>query len=157
MPVVEEELKELKEEMAEYQEDVKELHQLKVEAKESSSVQNIKVSKGANHLFGKVNKMILKLDRVLEELEKSEKKIKQEMEHLLEKKESSSASAELIKIDELIATIKKFQNVPDDYRLTRITEILGKIDEDRDGSIRIADVLKVIRIKYQFFCISIRF
>ena len=144
MSIEKEELKELKEEMAEYQEDIQELHKLKAEAKGLADVENIKVSKGAKRLFNKVNRMISKMDTVLSELEQSEKRIKEEIDALpSEKRSKSKVAAELIKIDELIAAIKQIQNVPDDHRLTRISEILGKIDDDRDGAIKIEDVLKV--------------
>lgn len=148
MSVEKEELKELKEEMAEYQEDIKELAQLKAEAKGLSDIENIKVSKGAKRLFNKVNKMIDKVDGVLTELERSEKNLKETINGLPDEKDAKSkVVAELVKIDELIATIKQFQNVSDDHRLSRISEILGKIDDDRDGSIKIEDVLKVIFMK----------
>jgi LETM1 and EF-hand domain-containing protein 1 len=143
MSVEKEELKELKEEMAEYQEDIQELHQLKIEAKGLTNIDSIKVSKGAKRLFTKVNKMISKMDAVLLELEQSERRIKEEIDALpSEKKSNLKVTAELVRIDELIAAIKQIQNVPDDHRLTRITEILGKIDDDRDGAIKIEDVLK---------------
>lgn len=146
MSIEKEELKELKEEMAEYQEDIQELHQLKAEAHGLAEIESIKVSKGAKRLFDKVNKMIRKLDSVLSELEQSEKKIKEEIQMFPKRKDSySQVAAELIKVDELIAMIKKIQNIPDERRLTRITEILGKIDDDRDGAIKIEDVLKVRR------------
>lgn len=142
-----EELKELKEEMAEYQEDIQELHQLKAEAKGLADIENIKVSTGAKRLFNKVNKMISKMDAVLLELEQSEKKMKEKIDSLpIEKKSESQAVAELIRIDELIAAIKQIQKLPDDHRLSRITEILGKIDDDRDGAIKIEDVLKVVEL-----------
>lgn len=142
-----EELKELKEDMAEYQEDIQELHQLKAEAKGLTEIENIKESTGAKRLFKKVNKMINKMDAVLLELETSEKKIKEKMDSLpTEKKSESQVAAELIRIDELIAAIKQIQKLPDDRRLTRITEILGKIDDDRDGAIKIEDVLKVVEL-----------
>ncbi|XP_031777311.1 mitochondrial proton/calcium exchanger protein isoform X2 [Nasonia vitripennis] len=145
MSVEKEEIKELKEEMAEYQEDIQELHQLKAEASGLADIEKIKVSKGANRLFNKVNRMINKMDAVLIELEQSEKRIKEEMNTLYsEKKDKSHVAAELVKIDELIAAIKQIQNVPDNRRLSRITEILGKIDDDRDGAIKIEDVLKEI-------------
>ncbi|KAL7287017.1 hypothetical protein TKK_0018810 [Trichogramma kaykai] len=145
MPVVEEELKELKEEMAEYQEDVKELNQLKKEAKGLPSIDNIKITKGAKHLFIQVNRIISKLDNVVSDLKESEKQIKITMDGKLENEKLSSA-AELFKVDELIAAIKKIQSVPDEHRLARITEILGKIDEDQDGAIKISDILKVIEL-----------
>ncbi|XP_058805734.1 mitochondrial proton/calcium exchanger protein isoform X2 [Phymastichus coffea] len=144
MAIEKEELKELKEEMAEYQEDIKEFHQLKAETRGLVEVENIKVSTGAKLLFAKVNKMINKMDDVLLELELSEKRMKKEINMLAdEKKSNSKFAAELIKIDELAAAIKKLQSIPDDHRLARITEILGKIDDDRDGAIKIEDVLKL--------------
>lgn len=51
--------------------------------------------------------------------------------------------SELIKIDELIASVRKLQNVPDEEKLQKISEILSKIDDDGDGSIRLDTVLKV--------------
>jgi len=143
MAVEKEEIKELKEEMAEYQEDIKELYQIKAEAKGEADIENIKVSKGANRLFKKVNKMISKMDAVLLELEQSEKKVKQRIESLGPNEKDVKDVEELVKIDELIAAIKQIQNIPDEYRLKRIAEILGKIDDDRDGAIKIEDVLKV--------------
>lgn len=143
MAVEKEEIKELKEEMAEYQEDVKELYQIKAEAKGQTDIANITVSKGAKRLFNKVNKMISKMDAVLLELEQSEKKVKQRMESLGPDEKDAKDVEELVKIDELIAAIKQIQNVPDEHRLKRIAEILGKIDDDQDGAIKIEDVLKV--------------
>lgn len=147
MAVEKEEIKELKEEMAEYQEDVKELYQIKAEAKGQADIENIKISKGANRLFKKVNKMISKMDAVLLELEQSEKKVKQRIESLPNEKRDVKDVEELVKIDELVAAIKQIQSVPDEHRLKRIAEILGKIDDDHDGAIKIEDVLKVYKQK----------
>ncbi|XP_046821774.1 mitochondrial proton/calcium exchanger protein [Vespa crabro] len=147
MSVEKEELKELKEEMAEYQEDVKELYQIKAEAKGEVDIDNIKISKGANRLYNKVNKMIKKMDAVLLELEQSEKQVKKKIQALnSEEKSDAEAVEELVRIDELIAAIKNIQSVPDEHRLKIIAEILGKIDDDRDGVIKIEDVLKVIEL-----------
>lgn len=143
MAVEKEEIKELKEEMAEYQEDIKELDQIKAEAKGQEDIENIKVSKGAKRLFNKVNKMISTMDAVLSELDQSEKKVKQRMESLGPEKQDAKDVEELVRIDELVAAIKQFQNVGDEHRLKRIAEILKKIDDDRDGSIKIEDLLKV--------------
>lgn len=51
--------------------------------------------------------------------------------------------SELIKIDELIGAVRKLQNIPDEYKLQQISEVLDKIDDDHDGSIRLDTVLKV--------------
>lgn len=160
MAVEKEEIKELKEEMADYQEDIKELDQIKAEARGQTDIENIKVSKGAKRLFNKVNKMISKMDAVLLELEQSEKKVKQRMKSLgPDETKDAKDVEELVKIDELIAAIKQIQNVPDEHRLKRIAEILGKIDDDQDGAIKIEDVLKVLstftnRNKYAKACIA---
>ncbi|XP_076279143.1 leucine zipper and EF-hand containing transmembrane protein 1 [Lasioglossum baleicum] len=148
MSVEKEELKELKEEMADYQEDLKELHEIKAAAKGQEDVENIKESKGAKRLFNKVNKMIRKMDEVLGQLE-SEKKLKQEAGTStvgVEETPSTKSVEEVVKIDELITAIKKIQNVPDEHRLQRIVEILAKMDDDRDGAIKIEDVLKVVEL-----------
>ncbi|XP_012524294.1 mitochondrial proton/calcium exchanger protein [Monomorium pharaonis] len=147
LAVEKEEIKELKEEMAEYQEDIKELDQIKAEARGQTDIEDIKVSKGARRLFKKVNKMISKMDAVLLELEQSEKKVKQRIESLgPDGKRNDKDVEELVKIDELVAAIKQIQSVPDDHRLKRIAEILGKIDDDHDGAIKIEDVLKVVEL-----------
>ncbi|CAD6204013.1 GSCOCG00009834001-RA-CDS, partial [Cotesia congregata] len=150
MAVEKEELKELKEEMAEYVEDIQELDEIKAEAKKvgGSEIEDLKVSKGASRLYKKVNKMISKMDKVLEELEVEEKQVKEKIEGLKheEKKVEGDVVEELVRIDELIAAIKKIQSVPDDEKLNRMQEILGEIDVDRDGAIKIEDVLKVIEL-----------
>lgn len=51
--------------------------------------------------------------------------------------------SELIKIDELIAVVRKLQNVPDECKIQKIIKILSKIDNDNDGSIRLDTLLKV--------------
>lgn len=148
MSVEKEEIKELKEEMADYQEDLKEFYEIKAAAKGQKEIESIKVSKGAIRLFKQVNKMIHKMDEVLTELE-SKKQIKQtEKKEKVDEVEGTGVKAieELVKIDELISAIKKMQNVPDQHRLQRITEILSKIDDDRDGAIKIEDVLKVLEL-----------
>ncbi|EZA48684.1 hypothetical protein DMN91_001841 [Ooceraea biroi] len=147
MVVEKEEIKELKEEMAEYQEDIKELYQIKAEAKGQADIENLKISKGSKRLFNKVNKMISKMDAVLLELEQSEKKVKERLKSLgPDEKKDTKDVEELVKIDELVAAIKQIQNVPDEHRLKRIVEILGKIDDDHDGAIKIEDVLKVVEL-----------
>lgn len=51
--------------------------------------------------------------------------------------------SELIKIDELIAVVRRLQNVPDECTIQKMIKILSKIDCDNDGSIRIDTLLKV--------------
>jgi hypothetical protein len=52
-------------------------------------------------------------------------------------------SEELVSIEELKDAIKQIQKVPDDFLVDRISEVLAKMDIDKDGAIRLDDVLKV--------------
>lgn len=111
--VEKEEIKEIKEEIADYQEDVQELEQI-VEQKKTEGVQ-VKESRAAKLLFKKVNSMINKLDIVLVDLEKKEKKIKESFEEPTEVTEAVDAiiaeeekkNEELVRIDEMMNAIRK--------------------------------------------------
>ncbi|XP_058118687.1 mitochondrial proton/calcium exchanger protein isoform X2 [Anopheles coustani] len=144
--VEKEEMRDLKEEIADYQEDVQELQEVVTSAKNKEEVQ-VKESRAAKLLFKKVNSMINKMDTVLTDLERKEKQLK-ERKHAAEQSDGlqvpPAAEEELVRIDELMSAIKKIKNVTDDSRLDQISKILGKIDDDQDGQIKVEDVLKVI-------------
>lgn len=59
-------------------------------------------------------------------------------------------SEELVKIDELINTLRKIQQVPDAAKLKRIAEVLDKMDADHDGSVKVEAVLKVSLVDNSF-------
>lgn len=144
--VEKEEIKDLKEEIADYQEDVQELHEVTTAAPEEVMV---KESRAAKMLFKKVNSMINKMDNVLADLEQQEKQLKEQVTAAEESKPDVDApicivNEELVRIDELMSAIRKIQQIPDDSRLDQISKILGKIDDDQDGQIKVEDVLKVI-------------
>lgn len=111
--VEKEEIKDIKEEIADYQEDVQELEQM-VELQKDENAQ-IKESKAAKNLFKKVNSMITKLDKVLEDLEKKEKEIKvlikepgdvsEAIDIVVE--EEAKRKDELVRIDEMMSAIRK--------------------------------------------------
>lgn len=122
-------IKDLKEEISDYQEDVKELQE--VVATGHQKVE-IKESKAAKNLFKKVNSMISKIEL---DLEKTEQKLKAE---------DKSVTDELVNIEELLRVIKQLQKIPDDSKIEQIEKMLGKIDIDQDGQIRVDDLLKVI-------------
>ncbi|KAF5302733.1 hypothetical protein FQR65_LT08475 [Abscondita terminalis] len=135
--VVEKEvIQDLKEEMAEYEEDVADLKRATADEPKPA----IQETKAAQRLFKSVNKMIGKLDHVLGDLENKEKKLRKD----LETEETDKNKEELLRIDDILEAIKKIKNVPDDSRLEQIKNVLGKIDVDADGSIKVEDVLKVI-------------
>jgi len=65
----------------------------------------------------------------------------------------SFLSEELVSIEELKDAIKRIQKVPDDSLVNRISEVLAKMDIDKDGAIRLDDVLKVsITIEFHKAC-----
>lgn len=133
--VEKEEIEDLKEQMADYQEDVQDLKKAVAEQPKPE----IKETKAAQRLFKRVNKMISKMDTVLTELEDKEKQLKKD----LEVEATDKKKEELLKIDDIMMAIRKIKDVPDDSRLEQIKNVLAKIDDDRDGSIKVEDVLKV--------------
>uniref|UniRef100_A0AAG5CYV3 Mitochondrial proton/calcium exchanger protein n=1 Tax=Anopheles atroparvus TaxID=41427 RepID=A0AAG5CYV3_ANOAO len=144
--VEKEEMRDLKEEIADYQEDVQELQEVVTSAKNKEEVQ-VRESRAAKLLFKKVNSMISKMDTVLTDLERKEKQLKEQVHAAAQSDELQvppAADEELVRIDELMSAIKKIKNVTDDSRLDQISKILGKIDDDQDGQIKVEDVLKVI-------------
>lgn len=130
------EIKELKSEMEDYKEDVDELSK----AVASQPKPEIKETKAAKRLFKSVNKIINKLDKVLVDLEAKEKLLKQELE-----KESTDKKKkdELLKIDDIVAVIHKIKGVTDESKIEQIKCVLKKIDDDKDGAIKVEDVLRV--------------
>ncbi|KAK3930723.1 Mitochondrial proton/calcium exchanger protein [Frankliniella fusca] len=129
--VEKEELEDLKEEMADYQEDVRDLQD--VVGGQGKKEPVVAESKAAKRLFSRVNKMINNMEKALLEIEKKKKKEELEKE-------------EVVGIDELIATIQQIQKVPDSARLERLQEALAKLDDDKDGSIPVDDLLKMIEM-----------
>lgn len=134
-----ESIQELKAELLDYSEDVKEMDEI-VKTKQA----DLKLTKGARRLYRAVNNMISKLDAALVELESKEKVLKTTLEQT--KSEPQKAKEQLIQIDELMHSIKSLQKVPDDAKLKLIQDVLGRLDDDFDGQLKIDDVLKMLEI-----------
>ncbi|KAL5288381.1 LETM1 family protein [Megaselia abdita] len=135
--VEKETIKELKEEIEEYKEDVEELREVRALSKEK-----VGESRAAKILFKKVNTMIDQLDKVLNEFEK---KKEQTLSAGPEGSEAAPVIKEdLVKIEDLVNAVKKLKTTSDESRLKTIENVLSKIDVDRDGHVKVDDVLKVI-------------
>ncbi|CAH2084950.1 unnamed protein product [Euphydryas editha] len=134
-----ESIQEIKEELLEYSEDVKEMNEM-VKTKQA----DIKLTKGARRLYRALNNMISKLDSALIELESKEKALLTTIEQT--KSEPQKAKEHLIQIDELMHSIKSLQKVPDEAKLKLIQDVLGRLDDDFDGQLKIDDVLKMLEI-----------
>lgn len=146
MLIEKEELDDLREEMKDYKEDVENLEEVTKMVDTKSG--EIKESVAAQRLYRKVNKMINNMDALLGQLEKKEKVVKEDLQKKEELKpeDTKKASDELLKIDELVEAIHKIQKVPDASRLERISQVLGKIDIDKDGVVKVDDVLRVLEL-----------
>ncbi|NXK10629.1 LETM1 protein, partial [Herpetotheres cachinnans] len=129
-----EELEELKGDIQEYNEDLQEIKELTKTGQEEA----VEESKASKRLTKRVNRMIGQIDKIINELETSQKTV----DVRLDGADSSPAGENLISIAELINAMKQIQKIPEE-KLTRIAEAL---DENRDGKIDIDNVVKVVEL-----------
>ncbi|KFO72552.1 hypothetical protein N303_09598, partial [Cuculus canorus] len=129
-----EELEELKGDVQEYNEDLQEIKELSKTGQEEV----VEESKASKRLTKRVNRMIGQIDKIINELETSQKT----MDVKLEGVDSPPAGENLISIAELINAMKQIQKIPEE-KLTRIAEAL---DENKDGKIDIDNVVKVVEL-----------
>ncbi|KAM6072202.1 mitochondrial proton/calcium exchanger protein isoform 2-T3 [Theristicus caerulescens] len=129
-----EELEELKGDIQEYNEDLQEIKELSKTGQEEV----VEESKASKRLTKRVNRMIGQIDKIINELETSQKMV----DVKLDGGDSPPAGENLISIAELINAMKQIQKIPEE-KLTRIAEAL---DENKDGKIDIDNVVKVVEL-----------
>ncbi|KAM9286855.1 mitochondrial proton/calcium exchanger protein isoform 1-T1 [Cariama cristata] len=135
-----EELEELKGDIQEYNEDLQEIKELSKTGQEEA----VEESKASKRLTKRVNRMIGQIDKIINELETSQKTV----DVKLDSGDSPPAGLcflfreNLISIAELINAMKQIQKIPEE-KLTRIAEAL---DENKDGKIDIDNVVKVVEL-----------
>ncbi|XP_065692225.1 mitochondrial proton/calcium exchanger protein isoform X4 [Patagioenas fasciata] len=129
-----EELEELKGDIQEYNEDLQEIKELSKTGQEEV----VEESKASKRLTKRVNRMIGQIDKIINELETSQKTV----DVKLDSGESLPAGENLISIAELINAMKQIQKIPEE-KLIRIAEAL---DENKDGKIDIDNVVKVVEL-----------
>ncbi|NXN36612.1 LETM1 protein, partial [Rhinoptilus africanus] len=129
-----EELEELKGDVQEYNEDLQEIKELSKTGQEEV----VEESKASKRLTKRVNRMIGQIDKIINELETSQKTV----DVKLDGGDSPAAGENLISIAELINVMKQIQKIPEE-KLTRIAEAL---DENKDGKIDIDNVVKVVEL-----------
>ncbi|KFZ51970.1 hypothetical protein N338_03596, partial [Podiceps cristatus] len=129
-----EELEELKGDIQEYNEDLQEIKELSKAGQEEV----VEESKASKRLTKRVNRMIGQIDKIINELETSQKTV----DVKLDSGGSPPAGENLISIAELINAMKQIQKIPEE-KLTRIAEAL---DENKDGKIDIDNVVKVVEL-----------
>ncbi|NXS01480.1 LETM1 protein, partial [Oxylabes madagascariensis] len=123
-----EELEELKDDIQEYNEDLQEIKELSKTGEEEA----VEESKASKRLTKRVNRMIGQIDKIIVELETSQKTADAKLD----------GEDNLISIAELINAMKQIQKIPEE-KLTRIAEAL---DENKDGQIDIDNVVKVVEL-----------
>ncbi|NWS16675.1 LETM1 protein, partial [Pachyramphus minor] len=128
-----EELEELKDDIQEYSEDLQEIKELSKTGQEEA----VEESKASKRLTKKVNRMIGQIDKIIVELETSQKTVDAKLDG-----GDVPAGGNLISIAELINAMKQIQKIPEE-KLTRIAEAL---DENKDGKIDIDNVVKVVEL-----------
>ncbi|OWF38429.1 LETM1 and EF-hand domain-containing protein 1, mitochondrial-like [Mizuhopecten yessoensis] len=154
----EEKIKDLKEDVEEYQED---LEDLKAVILDKGLEEDLVESKGAKRLAKQVNKLIDTMDteinklhsqkeEIQEAIEMGEVKIRRSAEFKEDVKKRDAflekmaeKTRNVISINDLLLALKRLQKVPNETRLQRIAEVL---DEDKDGNIDVGHVLKVIEL-----------
>lgn len=128
--VAKEELTDLKEEMADYQEDVKELESL-TQTPERTRTLVLRESKAARRLFQSVNRMIQKMENTVGNMD-------------VVGQVTTKDDDEIVSIEEIISSINRIQAVGNSIKLQKIVQILHHIDADRDGVVRVDEVMKVL-------------
>jgi len=136
-------LGELKQELAEYVEDLGEME----EVAELAGRKDLRQGKGAARLFKKVNNMLGKLDGVVTKLESRQEKLSEVITSLEGQGESAEAQeSHLVTVQDLLGAVRRMQELPDSNMLERIGEVIATMDEDSDGVVKVEHVNKVIEI-----------
>uniref|UniRef100_A0A8B9RMX2 Mitochondrial proton/calcium exchanger protein n=1 Tax=Astyanax mexicanus TaxID=7994 RepID=A0A8B9RMX2_ASTMX len=130
-----EELEELKDDVLEYSED---LEEIKKELSKTGQEKQVEESKASKHLSRRVNRMIGRMDKIINELEKDKLVLDGQMSSAT----TPPVGENLISINELITVMRQIQSIPE-QKLLSIAEAL---DENKDGKIDIDDVMKVVEL-----------
>lgn len=139
--IEEQELSELKSELADYQEDVEDFKKALIEA--GLNKKELRESKAARRLFIRVNKMISKMEPLLDSVGK-EKAQRQKIVDAGEAK--AKDKAELVNLEELAQHMTYICHAPDTSKVEMIRDVLAKMDFDQDGAVKVEHVLRVMEL-----------
>jgi len=138
----EEKVKEIKKELEEYNEDVRELD----EVKNLVSRLDLRESMAAKLLFGRVNKMLRRTDKLVEKLQIRKDRIHEELQAMELKDQQDEHKEQIVTIQEIIEAVNKLQKSPNQAKVDQIAQVLSMMDADADGVIKVDHVLKVIEL-----------
>ncbi|XP_042232204.1 mitochondrial proton/calcium exchanger protein-like isoform X2 [Homarus americanus] len=139
--IEEQELSELKSELADYKEDIEDFQKALIEA--DMNKKELRESKAAKRLFIRVNKMINRLEPVLDSLGK-EKEYRQKIVDAGEAK--AQDKADLVNLEELTRHLSYIYHAPDTSKVSMISDVLTKMDFDKDGAVEVDHVLHVLHL-----------
>lgn len=139
--IEEQEMAELKSELADYQEDIEDFRKALTQAKIDKK--QLRVSKAAGRLFVRVNKMINRMEPLLDRLGK-EKAYRQKIVDAGEAKDTTKA--ELVSLQDLSQHLNYICHASDTSKVNLIHDVLAKMDFDKDGAVEVEHVLHVLNL-----------
>ncbi|VDM11406.1 unnamed protein product [Wuchereria bancrofti] len=128
-------IRELKEQISEHNEDLEEL---------DSFMKDLKEPRGAKILRARVNKMMKKADKLLEKLDEDRKAIGEISESAADE-EKKMKEERLMRVEDLIGKMQTLQKMSDDDK-EEFRKILQALDEDSDGVINVNLVLHALAL-----------
>uniref|UniRef100_A0A8R1TS45 Mitochondrial proton/calcium exchanger protein n=2 Tax=Onchocerca TaxID=6281 RepID=A0A8R1TS45_ONCVO len=128
-------IKELKEQINEHNEDLEELDSL---------MKDLKEPRGAKLLRARVNKMMKKADKLLEKLDEDKKAIGEISENAADE-EKKLKEERLMRVEDLIVKMQTLQKMSEEDK-EEFRKILQALDEDSDGVIDVNVVLDALAL-----------
>jgi len=139
----EETVKKIRKELDEYDEDVRELD----EVKNLVSRLDLRESMAAKLLFGRVNKILKRTDNLVAKLQKRKEKIHEKIQAMApEDNQKDEHKEQIVTIQEIIEAVNKLQKSHNQDKVDQIAQVLSMMDADADGVIKVDHVLKVIEL-----------
>lgn len=135
-------VKKIRKELDEYDEDVRELD----EVKNLVSRLDLRESMAAKLLFGRVNKILRRSDNLVAKLQKRKEKIHKEMQATEPDHQQDEIKEQIVTIQEIIEAVNKLQKSENQDKVDQIAQVLSMMDSDADGVIKVDHVLKVIEL-----------
>ncbi|XP_064112866.1 mitochondrial proton/calcium exchanger protein-like isoform X1 [Macrobrachium nipponense] len=139
--IEENELSELKTELADYKEDIEDFKAALIDA--GIDKKELRESKAAKRLFIRVNKMLNRMEPLLEGLSKE----KAHRQMIVDAgKAKALEKAEIVSLEELAKHMTYICHTPDTSKVEMIRDVLVKMDFDHDGGVKVDHVLKVLEL-----------
>merc|ERR1739838_855232 len=129
-------VKKIRKELDEYDEDVRELD----EVKNLVSRLDLRESMAAKLLFGRVNKMLRRTDKLVEKLQIRKDRIHEELQAMELKDQQDEHKEQIVTIQEIIEAVNRLQMSPNQAKVDQIAQVknvLSMMDADADGVIKV--------------------